>query len=778
MTISPGWVGTIGCWCLLAALAASARAVVGVNDPCPVPTPYPPPGAGWAEVHNPSFENGFTGGGANEWVSWKDDSFTGQVHFEGTDYYADGTRSQKLSLPQVPIGYNDQEAGLYQQIYVVPGGTYTATARVRLNFPPQIYDGEDLVARIGLDPNGEADGDGFGAVWCNMVGSQDQWITVSITVEAALPVMTLSLKATRKWAQHGDGALAWFDQVTFTGPVPTDPPPGEDPDPVDPETLIPDTVGDNLIANASFEQSFIGGVSTGWNKWWTAGTGTWKRSCLAGKVGGGNYAWCGVQGDIEDMKAMKAKTYLVQDRKGYAEDLGGEADLQDSVIVGRIFIDDHITEYLSDPTFYGRVHADNCHDEQLNHPRIDCWQGLNEPDWGTDLWYDVLAFEKAFAERCHEWGIKSCVLNLSTGSPGNIWKILDAHELLDVADYLGHHVYGGPADELMVNAQNQDGACSFALRARRFKDMYDRRGWRFPPVIYTEGTTYGGWHGNFSPQEITDDLTLYGQYMNADRWNTGLTIFDVGGCGVWAKWDITGYGIAQPVGVWNQAHPADAMDGLYSQMFGAGKVHPMTVAQMTPDGDFNGGINRQVTGLSPEAGYLVLCWMKYEFRGQQPDQFEFHIGVDPTGQTSNGNASSIDWDIDQIADKAPVHEIFSHVWRTFTATSTTASIWLRASHPVNNPSIMAYVDLVEVRQLTDAPPPPTVRPDFDRDGDVDQVDFGHLQRCLTGPGIDQPDPVCADTLLDQDEDVDVDDFAIFQGCISGPGIAPVLGCDD
>ena len=52
-------------------------------------------------------------------------------------------------------------------------------------------------------------------------------------------------------------------------------------------------------------------------------------------------------------------------------------------------------------------------------------------------------------------------------------------------------------------------------------------------------------------------------------------------------------------------------------------------------------------------------------------------GVDQTGQTSDANAGTIDWGDDQIADKAPDHEIFTHVWRTFIATGSTASIWLR-----------------------------------------------------------------------------------------------------
>ncbi|HOB76165.1 MAG TPA: matrixin family metalloprotease [Phycisphaerae bacterium] len=57
--------------------------------------------------------------------------------------------------------------------------------------------------------------------------------------------------------------------------------------------------------------------------------------------------------------------------------------------------------------------------------------------------------------------------------------------------------------------------------------------------------------------------------------------------------------------------------------------------------------------------------------------------------------------------------------------------------------------------------------DFDLDGDVDQSDFGILQRCLgllPAPGSD-----CARAELDGDGDIDAADLEIFEGCMSGPG---------
>jgi hypothetical protein len=66
--------------------------------------------------------------------------------------------------------------------------------------------------------------------------------------------------------------------------------------------------------------------------------------------------------------------------------------------------------------------------------------------------------------------------------------------------------------------------------------------------------------------------------------------------------------------------------------------------------------------------------------------------------------------------------------------------------------------------------------DFDEDGDVDQVDFGRMQACLTGAGALQMDPLCDRTPLDNDDDTDADDLGIFRDCMSGPGLEPEPAC--
>jgi hypothetical protein len=70
---------------------------------------------------------------------------------------------------------------------------------------------------------------------------------------------------------------------------------------------------------------------------------------------------------------------------------------------------------------------------------------------------------------------------------------------------------------------------------------------------------------------------------------------------------------------------------------------------------------------------------------------------------------------------------------------------------------------------------PTARADYDRDGDVDQEDYGYLQRCLSGAGI-APEPGCAEADLERDNDVDVSDLLAFIQCLSGPAGAANPNC--
>ena len=68
--------------------------------------------------------------------------------------------------------------------------------------------------------------------------------------------------------------------------------------------------------------------------------------------------------------------------------------------------------------------------------------------------------------------------------------------------------------------------------------------------------------------------------------------------------------------------------------------------------------------------------------------------------------------------------------------------------------------------------------DFDDDGDVDQSDFGILQRRLSGKGVSQPDAYCQPARMDADADVDGGDVLAFLVCLSGPNTAADSNCID
>jgi len=67
--------------------------------------------------------------------------------------------------------------------------------------------------------------------------------------------------------------------------------------------------------------------------------------------------------------------------------------------------------------------------------------------------------------------------------------------------------------------------------------------------------------------------------------------------------------------------------------------------------------------------------------------------------------------------------------------------------------------------------------DTDTDGDVDQMDFAFLQRCLTSTDESVPAGCeCVDVL--SDGDISSADLAVFENCASGPGVQASRFCDD
>lgn len=90
-----------------------------------------------------------------------------------------------------------------------------------------------------------------------------------------------------------------------------------------------------------------------------------------------------------------------------------------------------------------------------------------------------------------------------------------------------------------------------------------------------------------------------------------------------------------------------------------------------------------------------------------------------------------------------------------------------------------YVDAIKVYDGTECCT--SVPGDIDGDNDVDQEDFGYLQRCFTGESVPLTDPACKEGTprvrsIDDDSNIGRDDLKILLDCWSGPNVPATLGC--
>ena len=499
---------------------------------------------------------------------------------------------------------------------------------------------EPLQVSFSGSSSSDPDGNTLTYDWDFGDGFADFGVSVSHTyVTAGVYTATLTVN-------DGNGGMD-ADTVTITVNVPPPPPGG----------------GDNLLTNPSFENGFTNQVANGWTGWSTAGNGYWKQSSRLGRIGSGIYS--GTSGFSETVR-LNPKVILCSDlATGHIPAL--RAQFPDAFIIGRLFIDHLIGTYLTNPEFYGAKHADDCLVTANNKPGASAWQGSNENFNSLDLNQAKLVarFEKAFADRCRQIGLKSVVMNIAVGNPGDI-SFMELDEVVDAlaaGDYVGYHSYGGNEDQLMIGPQDE----WFSLRWRKYIDIYKQNGWRMPPVVYTECTTFDGWHGVFTQEQIRDDLIAFEAETKPDPWSMGMAIFLVGSVSSqWDVWEVVGQPrIYEDCGDYNFNHPADAMDGVFSQQFGESS------------GGFTGGIV-QAASTTASTQYRLDHWMKYETYGVSA-ALSYNVGYDLTGQTSNPNASTIVWSSDLNFTEARETDWWYFNALSFTATGSTTSIWFRGS---------------------------------------------------------------------------------------------------
>ncbi|UCD28775.1 MAG: hypothetical protein JSV03_17140, partial [Planctomycetota bacterium] len=145
-----------------------------------------------------------------------------------------------------------------------------------------------------------------------------------------------------------------------------------------------------------------------------------------------------------------------------------------------------------------------------------------------------------------------------------------------------------------------------------------------------------------------------------------------------------------------------------------------------------------------------------------------HVDLDGSGSydPSGGTIVSYEWDFTSDGSFDSTSAVTSNDYRSSRLRVFTARLKVTDNDGYSGSNTVDIT--VDVNQICD----------FDNDGDVDQEDFGHFQKCMSGTGEPQNDPDCLDALLDDDDDVDLADFVIFQGCMSGPNIPADPNCAD
>jgi hypothetical protein len=597
-----------------------------------------------------------------------------------------------------------QIALLYQTGTVCPGSEYEV--RVQAGFIPRgsatRWDSSIGVAHGTMNE------------WEEMEITSNFWEygNSEITGEGVLRIvatgntLTVMVRVQIAWAD------AWVDNITITevGTVPISPTPTPTISPTPPPTAtptptIPPDAGPNLLTNGDFEGGFTGGLGIGWTHFERRPGGFVKENAKLGRMGGGIYGFDHGAEDTENIR-MSAKVYLV-DRSRFDMVTNLRQQLGDEVItVAKI--DAHAVipgdPLGDDPEGMGTWFADWWHNESVQDGHwAHCYYGVNEPEVNTIEGITKTArFELAFTRRCHELGMRTCVINHSFGTPGQLDRMLvpEVVELLSEADYVGYHPYSA-LPYLMCDPEGFD----TVLRYLPIVAMYEERGFRMPPVVYTEGGDHGiDPLGPRTPEIVRDDLVCFEGVMRQYPWTVGLCYFLTAQWPSmqWPDFDLTRFpeiitGIRQA----NRAHPYDAYEGINAQILGGAREV------------FDHGIVQQVP-TEPGASYIVSGRFAYSFYDGYaggghsafwPSAAEIYVGWDPTGQTANPQSPTIQWTPNLVGRPVAETDRFYRYQRTFTASGSQASVWFRGGQDQAVPSVRIAVDDLWVRRtMTPAAP--------------------------------------------------------------------------
>lgn len=645
-----------------------------------------------AVVANPGFNAPFTGGVASGWTVTPETGITPK-QFTGAPY--EGSSAQGF---QARTGWN-WRVTVYQVITVCPGSEYEV--RIRAGWINLTSNSNRWVSSLGA---------ASGAVtqWGQMSVTETLWDygNATTSVDKSLRIVALGNQITVMAYLELGWSDAWVDDMVITEVGQATVPPTSTPSPTPlvgstatPTPTSPSQLGPNILVNGDFESGFQSGLANNWTSFATAQTGYTKENARLGRIGGGIYGFdSNNPGQDDENVRMSAKTYLVDLGRynlveRFRNELGNDVLTIAKTDAETLFPNGNPYLAPADPEANGRTMADWWHNRSARdgfYPHA--YYGLNEPDMNTPTNLQRAArFDLAFTRRLHELGHRSIVLNHSFGTPGDLNNMLlpEVRDLLAEADYLGYHGYAAGSS---TSRSCDPNAAYIVFRYDQIAPMYAQRNWRIPPMIYTEGGDFTFNAGEAAA--VRDDMICFEGKLR-ERSIVGLCYFVTGSWGGWHDWDITRFPlIIDGVRDVNRAHPVDAHDGTGAQQVGGERAA------------FDRGVV-QSFATQADSYYLIDGWAHYTFYdgyagGGQPARWpaaaEILVGWDPTGQTGNPAAPSIQWSSNLIGTAIGDADLWYRFQKTFTATGNTASLWLRGRQQQATPSVRVSFDDVSVRR--------------------------------------------------------------------------------
>ncbi|HOJ55837.1 MAG TPA: hypothetical protein PLI64_14915 [Phycisphaerae bacterium] len=363
-----------------------------------------------------------------------------------------------------------------------------------------------------------------------------------------------------------------------------------------------------------------------------------------------------------------------------------------------------------------------------------CWGGtLADAQWFNDFWVEL-------AQKIADGGFKPCAFSIPVGNPpgtpedmrARLDKIAPAlRKCKQLGGAWSYHSYTG--------LYTTDAATEYWY-ALRYRQFYEYFATAHPdlvnlPIILTEGgvdtggsPTGSGWQAHGNAAQYKNWLTWFDARLREDPQVIGCTLFQIGDASGWPSFEL------EPIAEWLARQIAVGIPPTI-QYNPAHITASVQRGQNAPAATLtvkNVGANTLNYSITVDKGWLSVnpvsgtstgeedaITVSYTTAGLQPGTYTAMITV------ADANASNSPQGI-------PV----------------TLTIWEPPQPGDLNGD--RYVDVQDVRIfvgcMTGANSEPVAtecqKADMDSDGDVDQSDFGLLQRCFSGTALG--DPHCAD----------------------------------